>query len=96
MIGPLGVEATETFMVDNQSYGIMSQNYHRSRSTKLCLPLESSAEKEITAGTCVQVRSYQSANRFLSTIEREEILKVAYKENYFQRRPEMYLCGKKK
>ena len=38
LIGPLGAEATETFMVDISLTGILSQNYHRSRSAKLCLP----------------------------------------------------------
>lgn len=59
---------------------------------------EASAEKEINSstGTCVQVTK-RSANRFLSTLEREEILKVAYKKRTTPRgRPESVFVRKEK
>ena len=61
--------------------------------------LEASAEKEITAQELAFRLGVtkRSANRFLSTLEREEILKVAYKkENYFQRKTGECICAKRK
>ena len=55
LIGPLGVEATETFMVDNQSYRDIKSKLSPITVSKVMSALEASAEKEITA----QVRSYK-------------------------------------
>ena len=100
LIGPLGVEATETFMVDNQSYrDIKSKLSPITVSQSYLSALEASAEKEITAQELAFRLGVtkRSANRFLSTLEREEILKVAYKKRTTSRgRPESVFVRKEK
>ena len=99
LIGPLGVEATETFMVDNQSYRDIQSKLSPITVSKVMSALESSAEKEITAQELAFRLGVtkRSANRFLSTLEREEILKVAYKKRTTSRgRPESVFVRKEK
>lgn len=91
LIGPLGADATETFMVDNQSYRDIKSKLSPITVSKVMSALEASAEKEITAQELAFRLGVtkRSANRFLSTLEREEILKVAYKKRTTSRgRPE--------
>lgn len=99
LIGPLGVEATETFMVDNQSYRDIKSKLSPITVSKVMSALEASAEKEITAQELAFRLGVtkRSANRFLSTLEREEILKVAYKKRTTSRgRPESVFVRKEK
>ena len=69
MIGPLGAEATETFMVDNAvlpGYLRSKANHRSTVEQRLCSAFggHRGRKREITCtGTCVQVRSYQKEVR---------------------------------
>ena len=93
------MEATETFIVDNQSYRDIKSKLSPITVSKVMSALEASAEKEITAQELAFRLGVtkRSANRFLSTLEREEILKVAYKKRTTSRgRPESVFVRKEK
>ena len=99
LIGPLGVEAAETFMVDNQSYRNIKSKLSPITVSKVMSALDASAEKEITAQELAFRLGVtkRSANRFLSTLESEEILEVAYKKRTTSRgRPESVFVRKEK
>lgn len=99
LIGPLGVEATETFMVDNQSYRDIKSKLSPITVSKVMSALDASAEKEITAQELAFRLGVtkRSANRFLSTLESEGVLEVAYKKRTTSRgRPESVFVRKEK
>ncbi|MFR4626861.1 MAG: hypothetical protein ACLT8Y_10815 [Dorea formicigenerans] len=85
-------------MVDNQSYRDIKSKLSPITVSKVMSALEASAEKEITAQELAFRLGVtkRSANRFLSTLEREEILKVAYKRELLPEEDRrVYLCEKK-
>lgn len=99
LIGPLGAEAAETFMVDNQSYRDIKSKLSPITVSKVMSALDASAEKEITAQELAFRLGVtkRSANRFLSTLESEDVLEVAYKKRTTSRgRPESVFIRKEK
>lgn len=99
VIGPLGAEAADTFMVDNQSYRDIKSKLSPITVSKVMSALDASAEKEITAQELAFRLGVtkRSANRFLSTLESEQILEVAYKKRTTSRgRPESVFVRKEK
>ena len=99
LIGPLGAEAAETFMIDNQSYRDIKSKLSPITVSKVMSALEAAAEKEITAQELAFRLGVtkRSANRFLSTLESEGVLEVAYKKRTTSRgRPESVFVRKEK
>ena len=99
VIGPLGTQAADTFMVDNQSYRDIKSKLSPITVSKVMSALDASAEKEITAQELAFRLGVtkRSANRFLSTLESEQVLEVAYKKRTTSRgRPESVFVRKEK
>lgn len=98
LIGPMNQEAAETFMVDNQSYRDIQSKLSPITVSKVMSALDASARREITAQELAFRLGVtkRSANRFLSTLEKEEVLEVAYKKRTTSRgRPERVFVRKK-
>lgn len=91
LIGPLASEQLDAFTIDNQSYRNVKSSLSPITVSKVLSALEASPGKEISA----QELAYRlgitkrSANRFLSTLESEGAIEVAYKKRSTSRgRPE--------
>lgn len=91
LIGPLASEQLDAFTIDNQSYRNVKSSLSPITVSKVLSALEASPGKEISA----QELAYRlgitkrSANRFLSTLENEGAIEVAYKKRSTSRgRPE--------
>ena len=91
LIGPLASEQLDAFTIDNQSYRNVKSSLSPITVSKVLSALEAAPGKEISA----QELAYRlgitkrSANRFLSTLESEGAIEVAYTKRSTSRgRPE--------
>lgn len=99
LMGPFSSKATEIFTADTHSYRDINSKLSPITVSKVMSALDSSAEKEITAQELAFRLGItkRSANRFLSTLESEGELEVAYKKRKTSRgRPESVFVRKVK